>query len=61
MPDFSQDAVKEEAGANVPLTSEELAAALEVDVFDREGKTIPLGQLLHGKRTVLIFPRHFCT
>ncbi|OAL51493.1 hypothetical protein IQ07DRAFT_620291 [Pyrenochaeta sp. DS3sAY3a] len=59
MPNVSQAAVKEEAGANVPLTSEELAAALEVDVFDREGKTIPLGQLLHDKRTVLIFPRHF--
>lgn len=40
---------------------EELAEALKIDVLDHTGKAFPLGGLVEGKRTVLIFTRHFCT
>jgi hypothetical protein len=46
--------------ATTTLTRDELAPALQIDVFDRDGKATTLGQLIHGKRTVLIFIRHFC-
>jgi hypothetical protein len=46
--------------ASIPLTPAELAPALKVDIYDREGNTKPLGELINGKRTVLIFTRHFC-
>ncbi|KAF2844826.1 hypothetical protein T440DRAFT_461508 [Plenodomus tracheiphilus IPT5] len=40
-------------------TPEELSQALKVDVFDREGAKHPLGNLVDGKKTVVIFIRHF--
>jgi hypothetical protein len=43
-----------------PLTRDELSQALEVEVYDRTGKTETLGTLIKGKRSVLIFVRHFC-
>lgn len=43
-----------------PLTPDELSQALKVDVYDREGKTKSLGELMKGQRTALIFIRHFC-
>ena len=43
-----------------PLTCDELSQALEVEVYDRAGKTETLGTLTKGKRSVLIFIRHFC-
>jgi hypothetical protein len=42
-------------------TPDELNEALKVKVYDREGKTITLGELTKGKRSVLIFTRHYCT
>ncbi|RMZ69612.1 Thioredoxin AAED1 [Pyrenophora seminiperda CCB06] len=47
------------ASARTPPTADELTQALKVDVYDREGKTRPLGELVQGKRTVLVFTRHF--
>jgi hypothetical protein len=46
--------------ARTPLTHDELSQALEVEVHDREDKTQDLGSLIKGKRSVLIFIRHFC-
>jgi hypothetical protein len=46
--------------ARTPLTREELSRAFEIDVYDREGKTKTLGDLVKGQRTVLVFIRHFC-
>ena len=40
---------------------DELNEALNVKVYDREGKTTTLGELTKGKRSVLIFTRHYCT
>jgi hypothetical protein len=42
-------------------TPDELARALDVEVFDRNGKTTPLRELSKGKRTALVFIRNFCT
>jgi hypothetical protein len=47
-------------GARDPVTPEELSQALAVEVYDRSGKATPLGELVHGKRTALVFVRHFC-
>ncbi|EMD95192.1 hypothetical protein COCC4DRAFT_149537 [Bipolaris maydis ATCC 48331] len=40
-------------------TAAELSNALKIEVYDREGKTHVLGDLVKGKRSVLIFTRHF--
>ena len=48
------------AGAHTPPTVDELAQALKVEVYDREGKTKTLGELVQGTRSVLLFTRHFC-
>ncbi|KAF2822231.1 hypothetical protein CC86DRAFT_331112 [Ophiobolus disseminans] len=48
-----------ESDARVPVTPDELSQALEVGVYDRSGKATKLGDLVHGKRTALIFTRHF--
>jgi len=45
--------------AHTPPTADELAQALKLEVYDREGKTIALGEHTQGKRTILIFTRHF--
>lgn len=47
-------------GARKLPTADELSEALKVDVYDREGKTKTLGELVKGQRTVLVFTRHFC-
>ena len=49
-----------DTSAHSPLTADELAQALKVEVYDREGKTKALCELTEGKRTILIFTRHFC-
>ncbi|KAH8701330.1 hypothetical protein GQ44DRAFT_831937 [Phaeosphaeriaceae sp. PMI808] len=50
------------SGAKTLLTPDEVAQVLSIEVLDREGKAAPLGDLAKGKRTVLIFTRHFwCT
>ena len=49
------------SGARAPLTVDELRQAVEVEVYDHAGTKIPLGDLIDGKRSVLIFTRHFCT
>lgn len=41
-------------------TPDELAQALEVEVYDNGGKSTPLCELTKGRRTALIFIRHFC-
>jgi len=46
--------------ARAPVSPDELSQALAIEVYDREGKTIQLGELVKGKRTALIFIRHFC-
>ncbi|USP75005.1 hypothetical protein yc1106_02279 [Curvularia clavata] len=47
------------AGSRSLPTEAELSDALKVEVYDREGKTHALGDLVKGKRSVLIFIRHF--
>ncbi|WVF72300.1 hypothetical protein IAT40_007113 [Kwoniella sp. CBS 6097] len=43
-------------------TSEEVAKALEVEIVDENGEKFTLGELVRGKRVVLVFIRHFwCT
>jgi hypothetical protein len=49
-----------QSNASTLLTRHDLAPALEIDVFDRDGKAQKLGELTEGKRTVLVFIRHFC-
>jgi hypothetical protein len=49
-----------ESEARIPPAPNELAQALKVEVYDKEGKTHTLGSLMNGKRTALIFIRHFC-
>ncbi|KAH7385590.1 hypothetical protein DE146DRAFT_667620 [Phaeosphaeria sp. MPI-PUGE-AT-0046c] len=44
---------------HTPLTTDELSEALKVDVYDQEGRTKTLGELVDGKRTALVFIRHF--
>ncbi|KAF3050146.1 hypothetical protein E8E11_010019 [Didymella keratinophila] len=56
----SADAGKsDESGACVLPTSNELQEALNVEVYDRVGEKQPLGDIIKGKRSVLIFTRHF--
>lgn len=43
-----------------PPSAEELSDAFKIEVYDHEGKTHALGELVKGKRSVLIFIRHFC-
>lgn len=45
--------------AQTPLTSDELSQALKIDVYDQDGKKTALGELVTGKRTGLVFIRHF--
>jgi hypothetical protein len=48
------------SGARTLLTADELARALAVEVYDAEGKTTKLGGLVQGRRSLLVFIRHFC-
>lgn len=41
-------------------TLDELKVAYAVEVYDRTGNKQPLGALVEGKRTLLVFTRHFC-
>jgi hypothetical protein len=50
----------EASEAHKLLTPDELSQALKIDVFDSEGKTHTLGDLTKGRRTALVFVRHFC-
>lgn len=43
-----------------PPTADELKAACATEVYDHVGNKIILGDLIQGKRSVLIFTRHFC-
>jgi hypothetical protein len=49
-----------ESEARTPPTADELSQAQKVEVYDEEGQTHVLGDLMNGKRTALIFVRHFC-
>ncbi|KAJ4339366.1 hypothetical protein N0V87_003303 [Didymella glomerata] len=56
----SADADKsDQPGARVLPSSDELQEALQVEVHDRVGEKRPLGDIIEGKRSVLIFTRHF--
>ena len=46
--------------ARAPLTSDELKEAFKIEVYDRAGNKRALSDLIEGKRSVLIFTRHFC-
>jgi hypothetical protein len=48
------------SGARIPPTADELSQAFAVEVYDREGKTKTLGELVKGQKSVLVFIRHFC-
>jgi hypothetical protein len=48
------------AGARALPTLDELAGAFRIEVYDKIGERRPLGDLIKGKRSVLIFTRHFC-
>ena len=47
--------------AQAPPTFDELQEAFSVEVFDRAGVKKTLGDIINGKRSILIFTRHFCT
>lgn len=47
-------------GASVIPSNDALQQALRIGVFDHKGVQTPLGDLVEGKRSVLIFTRHFC-
>lgn len=59
---MSSAAADESGGsvARVLPTSDELREALKIEVFDRVGAERALGDIIEGKRSVLIFTRHFC-
>ncbi|WWC61221.1 uncharacterized protein I303_103801 [Kwoniella dejecticola CBS 10117] len=45
-----------------PLTPEEIHQALAVEILDQDGTKTTLGDLIKGKKVILIFIRHFwCT
>jgi hypothetical protein len=48
------------SGARTPPTADELSQAFAIEVYDREGKTKTLGELVKGQKSVLVFIRHFC-
>jgi hypothetical protein len=56
----AQPAPPSASDAFTPLTRDELSEAQKIEVYDREGKTQTLGELMKGKRSLLIFTRHFC-
>jgi hypothetical protein len=56
----AQPAPSSSSDAFTPLTRDELSEAQKIEVYDREGKTQTLGELIKGKRSLLIFTRHFC-
>ncbi|PVH99840.1 hypothetical protein DM02DRAFT_593687 [Periconia macrospinosa] len=49
----------EQSAARTPLSPSELAEALQIEVYDAEGKTHALGDLIKGQRSALIFTRHY--
>ena len=55
------DTAIDSVGARTLPTPDELAKALEIEVHDRTGAKTPLADLVKGKRSILIFTRHFCT
>ncbi|KAF1931337.1 uncharacterized protein M421DRAFT_56769 [Didymella exigua CBS 183.55] len=56
----SQELNKQDAsGARTPPTSNELQEAFGIEVYDRDGERRPLGDIIRGKRSILIFTRHF--
>lgn len=42
------------------LTQEQLQQAYQVEIVDKEGQKHILGDLVKGKKTALIFIRHYC-
>ncbi|KAL5115149.1 hypothetical protein ACEQ8H_006985 [Pleosporales sp. CAS-2024a] len=52
-------AVSDPSDARRPPTAEELSQAFKVDVYDKDGKMSALGDLVQGKRTALVFIRHY--
>lgn len=48
------------SNARTTVTPDELSQALKIEVYDQKGKTVALGELTKGKRSVLVFTRHFC-
>lgn len=45
---------------HTPITDEELTELSKVSLYDKDGAQTPLGELIKGKRSVLIFTRHYC-
>jgi hypothetical protein len=41
-------------------TPEVLASISKEEIYDSQGKKHALGELIAGKRTLLVFIRHFC-
>lgn len=46
--------------ATEPLSSNELQEAIAIEVYDSAGSRQALGDLIDGKRSILVFTRHFC-
>lgn len=53
--------LQDEVDSHSLPTADQLSQALQVEVFDADGTKTPLSELVKGKRTALIFVRHFCT
>ncbi|WRT67014.1 uncharacterized protein IL334_003980 [Kwoniella shivajii] len=45
--------------ADRPLTPEELEAAFKVNIVDKDGNSCTLGDVVSGKRVLIVFIRHF--
>ena len=57
----SMDANRQDfVDARAPSTSDELKEAFQIEIYDRAGQKKALGDVIEGKRSVLIFTRHFC-
>jgi hypothetical protein len=46
--------------ANVRPTAEQLNAASKIELRGKDGQTTTFGAVTRGKRTVVVFIRHFC-
>lgn len=61
-PESPRKQVNNMASANQSIPSSETISRITTEeVFDQDGQSDDLGSLIQGKRTCLIFIRHFCT
>ncbi|CAD6580410.1 MAG: hypothetical protein TREMPRED_002739 [Tremellales sp. Tagirdzhanova-0007] len=57
--DVRMPSTPENPAANAPLTPEQLEAANQVAIFNGQGGQTTFGEVIRGKRTLVVFIRHF--